>query len=189
MTITASRYQAAALYVPRWLLNHPIAALVAEFSLVGVHCLLTAKFGHSPFQRLVADEGAARALYLGVASAGAPLAGFAGVVVVFALGDRRQFKVFRERGGRRLEITWATLFLFPFTAVFAGLIAAVVTALGGAFWAPFLAEFALVLLADTLLRGAWLIRTLIAIVTANDLQTSYEGNRTSWDRLRMDPVA
>lgn len=171
--------------VPRWLLNHPVRSMTIEVLVVVLHAVATVVLLPSPFGRLAGNEDGARVLFLGIASAGAPLAGFAGVIVIFALGDRQQFRVFRERGGRRLEVTWLALFVFPFTAVFVGLVAAAVTALGGLTWAPFMVELSLVLLLDTLLRGGWLMKNLIGIVTANDEHEKYENNRWSMAEIGM----
>lgn len=175
-----------ALAAPRWLLEQPAWSMALEVALVILHGVATVVLLPSPFNRLVDDENAARSLYLALGSAGAPLAGFAGLIVIFALGERQQFKVLREQGGRRLDLTWVNLFLFPFTALIVGLSAALVTTLGGAVWAPFVAEFALLLLMDTLLRGSWLIRSLIGIIRADDEQQRYGRNTVSTSELGMD---
>lgn len=168
------------------MLERPAWSMGVEVALVVLHGVATVVFLPSPFNRLVDDETAARSIYLALGGAGAPLAGFAGLIVIFALGERQQFKVLREQGGRRLELTWVNLFLFPFAALIVGLSAAVVTALGGAAWAPFMAEFALLLLVDTLLRGSWLIGSLIGIVRADDEQQRYESNTVSTSELGLD---
>ncbi len=165
--VAKSRLHRAAVAIPHLLREHPEATPVITVAVASIHAGLRQLGFPSPFRRLAEGESSAQALYLSIGSAGAPLAGFAGVVVVFALGDRKQLRVLRAKGERRLAITWVALFVMPFTSLLLGLSAALMVSIGAGYWAPYVAEVAILL--------------LVAIVGADDSQEQHRSNviRTS----------
>jgi hypothetical protein len=126
--------------------------------------------GLSPGRALTrsASVGNASVLFLGGATVAAMVAGFAGVVVVFALSSTSdRVQVFRRAGGRRLLSNWTSPVSVAFLAAALSLAASylcLVHARGWAWWF----ELSLLYLTHGAVRLLWLLRTLARIVASDD---------------------
>ena len=108
-------------------------------------------------------------LYLGTAGVAAIIAGFAGVILVFVVGSPSpRLRTFRDSSGRPLQKTWTSVIAEPFAATLFGIIAATTQTTSGRVMAPWLFELAVVLLTHVALRLLWLLRSLVALVSAED---------------------
>lgn len=112
-------------------------------------------------------------LYLGILAFSSLLAGFAGIVVVFAMApESESLRRLRELGGSRLAANWVS----PVTCSITGAVGAVgasVTLLAGhpkvAAW---VIEATMLVILHGLVRMLWLLRSLINIVSKEDASTS-----------------
>ncbi|MGA9310416.1 MAG: hypothetical protein WBV74_08600 [Pseudonocardiaceae bacterium] len=140
--------------------------------LVGAHLAASWRWiWLNPFKSMAGAEGTgtAVAIYAGTTAAGAVVAGFAGVVLIFAISAQGpRVRMFRDRGGTSLRRTWLVVVAEPFAATFLGIIAAVTQTTSGRVVAPFLFELAVVLLVHGALRLIWLLSELVRIVAADD---------------------
>lgn len=108
-------------------------------------------------------------LALGVLALASILAGFAGVVVVFALqGSSRLFVSFREKGGAVLRRAWLFLVRASFLAAAASLLAAGAFAIGVPLAARTLLIASVFLSIQSALTMLWLLRLLVDAVGVDD---------------------
>lgn len=114
------------------------------------------------------EVGAAVSIHLGITSLAAILAGFSGVVVVFALGaPGPRFVDLRRAGGAALRLNWLWSAVSALLAAFLGLAGAVLVALHSE-PARWVLEVAALLCAHAAARQLWLLWHLAVIVSAND---------------------
>lgn len=155
-----------------WIQDRPEVVSIGLTILVGAH--LVASWWWSwlnPFKSMAGAEGGgtAVAIYAGTTAAGAVVAGFVGVVLIFTISAQgARIRMFRDRGGASLRRTWIVVVAEPFAATFLGIIAAVAQTTSGRVVAPFLFELAVVLLVHGALRLIWLLSELVRIVAADD---------------------
>ena len=117
----------------------------------------------------MADFDEAWQVYLGSAGVVAVTAGFASVVIVFALSATTQpFRILRLRGGRRLEANWVSPTAVCLAAAFGSVICAVIAVAGYGQLAWWLFEFLITLSATSGLRLLWLMRTVVKLVRKDD---------------------
>ncbi len=167
--------------------NHPL--WVALVLLVGVaaHGVLTIWWRFlDPYKNLALDAntGTAVTLYLGAAAAAAIVAGFAGVVIVFTIGsEARRIRFFRFESGKPLQRAWLAVVAEPFAATLLGLVAAMVQVTSGKRVAPWLFELGLVLLVHGATLLLWLLRELVEIVYANDVEADTKDREIPADTL------
>jgi hypothetical protein len=116
-------------------------------------------------------------IYLGLASASAIIAGFAGVVLVFAVGSPAQrIRQFRTSAGEPLQRLWLTVVAEPFAATFISLLACVTQLTSGHLVAPWLMEAGFVLLGHSAMRLLWLLWAVVKIVAADDIEVTRDEN-------------
>ncbi|MGO3763515.1 hypothetical protein [Glutamicibacter arilaitensis] len=150
--------------------DRPWIITLITFLLVIVHFLLVHfKIWADSWATLLASPDRGMAIYLGAASASAIVAGFAGVVVVFGLtATGEKFRNLRLDAGQSLGSNWTSSSVSGFSAAGVALMAAIATATGQFFWAPWLLEWSLLLLLHGTIRIIWLLRILMGIVAAQD---------------------
>lgn len=155
-----------------WIQDRPEIVSIGLSLLVGAHVAASWRWTWlNPFNSMAGAEGTgtAVAIYAGTTAAGAVVAGFAGVVLIFTISAQvPRVRMFRDRGGESLRRTWLVVVAEPFVATFLGIIAAVAQTTSGRIVAPFLFELAVVLLAHGALRLIWLLSELVRIVAADD---------------------
>jgi hypothetical protein len=123
-------------------------------------------------------------IFLGVAAASAIIAGFAGVVLVFAIGSpAKRIRQFRTSAGKRLQDLWIVVVAEPFVATLLSLMACVTQMTSGKVIAPWILEAGLVLLAHSAARILWLLRELVQIVAADDIEIERDDNSISVDDI------
>ncbi|NKY89767.1 hypothetical protein [Nocardia veterana] len=131
-----------------------------------------------------ANVGTAVTLYLGVASAAAIVAGFAGVVIVFTIGSgARRIRVFRFRAGKALQRAWMAVVAEPFMATLIGILAAIVEITSRKEIAPWLFEFGLVLLIHGSVMLLRLLHELVGIVYVEDVEADMKEREIPADSL------
>lgn len=154
--------------------DHPLRVTLALAAVVAAHAVVGWRWWPwvNPFKKIATDDqqvGTAVTIYLGTAGAAALVAGFAGVVLVFTIGAQTpRVRMFRDRGGRSLQRNWIAVVAEPFAATLLGIIAAVTQLTAGRPVAPWLFEFAVVMLVHGAIRLLWLLRELVRIVAADD---------------------
>lgn len=156
---------------------------------VAAHAVLAGRYPWlDPFKALrPADKDAtsvAVALYLGTAGAAAIIAGFAGVILVFVVGSPSpRVRAFRDSSGRPLQKTWTSVIAEPFAATLFGVIAATTQTTSGRVVAPWLFELSVVLLTHVALRLLWLLRSLVALVGAEDHEATRDEKALPLDEI------
>lgn len=156
----------------KFLTSRPISIDILLLLFVVTHAALTlwnkipniwgGQLGHEKLASL-------EALYIGALGAGAIVAGFAGVLVIFALsapGER--FRKLRIEGGKPLLANWITTSVSGFIATALFLIATVMSVLWNQEIAPFLFELGVLVLSHGAIRLLWLLREMVGIVRAED---------------------
>lgn len=150
--------------------DYPSLVTCALVGVVVAHWLAASRFDRvpNPVEELV-DRSATSALYLGTAGVVAIAAGFAGVVIVFAMSrDNETFAKLRRKGGARLQSNWLALLTSPTLAAWCLLSAACLEELGNPVLAGWVFEFALLAAAHGSVRLVWLFRKLLDAVEAED---------------------
>lgn len=108
-------------------------------------------------------------IYLGFAGVVAVTAGFASVVIVFALSaTSKPFQTLRLRGGDRLASNWISPTAVCLGAAFGSVVCSVLAGTGHGVVAYWAFEFLLLLSATSGLRLLWLMRTIIRLVRRDD---------------------
>jgi hypothetical protein len=107
-------------------------------------------------------------LFLGAAGAAAMVAGFAGIIVVFALGSgSERFRTFRVQGSSPLRANWTSCMVAGLSSGLLAIISSILTLSERHFWG-WTFELSLLLLAHAALRLVWMLRVLARIVDAED---------------------
>jgi hypothetical protein len=132
--------------------------------------------------------GDASVLFLGAATVAAMVAGFAGVVVIFALGSgSERFRYMRIRGGLRLRSNWTSVVAVSFLAAGLSVAAAFMrlTDIDGWIWAF---EASALFLIHASCRLVWLLRQIASVVVSDDLDQHEENVRAPLDAvIRRQP--
>lgn len=150
--------------------DYPIAVTAGILGGVSVHVLLNNKWGKIPdLAEKLPGSNHAWELYIGFAGVAGMLAGFAGVVLVFAMttGSRR-FARMRIRGGGRLEANWLSPLLSSFLAAFVSLAAAAADLLGHGAQAAWAFEFVFLVSIHAAMRMCWVLRKLMTATRRQD---------------------
>lgn len=174
---------AAKQYIKRVLTNQPRKVDVLIILFVVLHTVLSMKNAIPNIWELQqSPEKAAslESLYIGALGAGAIVAGFAGVVVIFALsapGER--FRKLRVDGGTALLANWTSTSASGFLSSLMFLVAAIGSILWGHPLAPFFFELGFLLLAHGSIRLLWLLRQFAEVVRATDIDSETSGNNES----------
>ncbi|MBF6446567.1 hypothetical protein IU429_02680 [Nocardia elegans] len=167
--------------------NHASWIAIGLVVAVVMHAALTFLWKWlNPYKSLAVDTntGTAVTLYLGAAAAAAIVAGFAGVVIVFAIGSTsRRVRIFRFRAGEALQGAWIAVVAEPFAATLLGFIAAIVQLTSGRQIAPWFFELALALLAHGGVLLLWILNHLMEIVYADDVEADSKDREISTDSL------
>lgn len=167
--------------------DHPFWVALALMVGVAGHAVLSLPWRWlDPYKSLVVDANTDTAvtLYLGAAAAAAIVAGFAGVVIVFTIGSEvRRVRAFRFRSGKPLQRAWMAVVAEPFAATLLGLVAAMAQLTSGRRVAPWLFELGLVLLVHGAILLLWLLRELVEIVYAEDVEADVKDREILADSL------
>lgn len=138
--------------------------------LVIAHAVFTAA-GYVPpvWAGLLVNVELARSIYTSVTSAGALLAGFAGVVVVFGLtSNSARFRRFRKLAGASLKRNWSSVSASGFWAMGLGFLALLMSSGNLDRIAVWVLELALLFLAHSSARLVWILNVLVQIVSKDD---------------------
>jgi hypothetical protein len=168
--------------------DRPFATSGVIALLVTVHAVAGSIWLDSlvPYTELASpgNTGTAVTLYLGTAAASAIVAGFAGVVIVFAVGSPLgRLKRFRHEAGGRLRANWLIVMVEPLTATLLGILASVLQLTGGRVVAPWFFELAICLLIHGASRLVWILGELIKIVGADDEESERAKRKVPLDDL------
>lgn len=118
---------------------------------------------------LQADLSSSIAVYLGLSSGAAILAGFAGVIVMHGLtASSERFRKYRLAAGKTLYANWASISSAGFLSAALSLVAAIVAAGGAGMVGPWIFELALLCAAHGTLRLLWLLRTYFELQGYDD---------------------
>lgn len=163
--------------------DRPLAGAVLVVAGVGIHRALYGTVSLLPdVPKAVADATTiAVPIYLAFAGVVAIVAGFAGVVVVFALGQHTEnFVILRRRGGRQLRANWSSPIATSFVAAFGCVATALLAVAGHGFAAWWIFEALFLLAATAAARLVWLFRGLATIVDSHDADalTRHEQSNT-----------
>lgn len=120
----------------------------------------------------LATRQASTDLYIGTVAFTAVLAGFAGVLVVFAMSPNGRFQTLRRKGGTRLRSNWLSPISVSLLSGFSAIVAAVLSLTGRDGVAVWFFEFALLACAHGAIRLTWLLATLIDLVVKSDVDES-----------------
>lgn len=159
--------------------DRPFLVSAIAFGVTVLHALLTF-FGVMPdiWAALSGDPRSdALALYLGVAGAASLVAGFSGVVIIFGLSSNSaRFQQFRAKGSAPLRANWMSTLASAFSAAGLALLAAVFRFGSATPLAPWLMEFALLMLLHSACRLLWLMHRLAVLVKVDDAEAIDKGN-------------
>ena len=137
---------------------------------VCVYALVCTKYEKVNFWKyLVEDEATYRDLAAGLTTSAALVAGFAGVVVIFALQNTSpRFRTLRVRGGSSLRSTWTSVTASGFLALGTGFLS--IAFFGGklAQLGPWFLTFGVLVLIHSSLRLLWMIDVLAGAVDGDD---------------------
>lgn len=156
--------------------------------LVGLHCFLTGR-GLAPnlWDSLIGDTTNIITLAVGLASGGAILAGFAGVIVIHGLSaSSPRFREYRLKAGKSLHANWASISSAGFIAAGVSMVAAVVAFTPFIWWSPWLMEFAAILSIHGVVRLLWLLRTLFKLQADDDKDQYSAANKAPLDKIFGD---
>jgi hypothetical protein len=137
---------------------------------VGVHVVSTA-LGFLPdvWAGLHLNVELSRTIYTAVTAAGAMMAGFAGIVVIFGLtSGSERFRRFRHRASGSLQRTWSTVSSAGFWSMGLGFSCLLLSAGNLDRAATWVLEVALLLLAHSSVRLIWILNVLVGIVAVED---------------------
>ncbi len=169
--------------------DRPALISVGLVLAVAGHGLLTWPYPWlNPFKALQADDkdliNVAVTIYLGTAGAAAIVAGLAGIILVFVIGSSSpRLRSFRDAAGQPLRKTWTTIIAEPFAGTLLGIMAAITQTTSGRIAAPWLFELGIVLLVHGSLRLLWLLREMVAIVSADDHEATREDRSITLDEI------
>lgn len=166
----AAKRSAKFRWIRRLLQERPqrLNAIIVCF--VGTQFLLTAA-GYLPnvWDGLLLNIELSRDIYIAVTAAGAMMAGFAGVVVIFGLtSGSERFRRFRHRASGSLQRTWSTVSSAGFWSMGLGFSCLLLSAGNLDRTATWLLEVALLLLAHSSVRLIWILNVLVGIVAVDD---------------------
>lgn len=117
----------------------------------------------------MANSNAAWSIYMGFAGVVAISAGFAGVIIIFALGSTSpSFVRMRVKGGKRMEANWVSPVATSLFAAFGCGMCAVLRVADQGLLAWWIFEFLALLAAAAAVRLVWLFRRLVRIVSEDD---------------------
>lgn len=159
--------------------DYPPAATVAAGVLVALHAFAASRWSLVPnASHAMGASPNAWQIYLGFAGVVAISAGFAGVILVFALeqSDDR-FRRLRRLGGTRLMANWFSPVRVSLVAAFASVGCAVAASIGHGIIAWWVFEYVLVWSALSAGRLFWLLRILTRVVAAVDSDVGTAGQR------------
>lgn len=149
--------------------DHPGIVTAGILVPVCIHGAVGLKWPGITLLPAISDQTEIWQLYLGISGLAAMIAGFAGVVVVFAMtpgiGRLRRLRV---KGGKRLEANLLSPVTTSFFAAFLAAGAATLEAAGASTPAVWMFEAGLLVSAHGALRLLWLLQALVAVVRAQD---------------------
>ena len=149
--------------------DRPAAATAMIWAAVAVHAWAAHQWSAIPDLLKLATTKDAGGLYLGIAGIATMLAGFSGVILVFAMMQGvRRFSRLRISGGRRLEANWISPVASSFAASFGAGAAAVCFFLGHQTIAVWVFEGVATMAVHAAVRMLWLLRGLITAVRLED---------------------
>lgn len=157
--------------------------------LVVAHGVIT-NLGYLPqvWAGLLVNVELARSIYTSVTSAGALLAGFAGVVVVFGLtSSSTRFRRFRKLAGASLKRNWSSVSASGFWAMGLGFFALLMSSGNLDLFAVWILELALLLLAHSSARLIWILNVLVQIVSRDDESEDKKDRTLSSEDLPFPP--
>ncbi len=153
-----------------WLGDHPTRTNLILFGIAAVHTVALLIWPSlDVWTGLLSDSQSPETLALALVTAGALLAGFAGVVVIFGLqNNSERFRKLRRQGGGELKQNWSSMSAAGFWTM--GL--AIVSALGymaeSAIVGGQFLELSLLVLAHGSIRLIWVLQQLIGVVSTED---------------------
>lgn len=163
--------------------DRPLVIAVGLAVVVTVHAVLglTWASGLVPYSALAQEvnNSISVTLYLGAAAASAIVAGFAGVIIVFTIGSGLpRLQRFRYAAGDKLGRNWIIVVAEPLAAALLGIVSSVVQMTDARLLAPWLFEFGVVLLIEGAFRLVWILKELVQIVGASDIDAEREQRKT-----------
>ena len=168
--------------------DKPLAATSLIFGGVAVHAYLSHRWAAVPDLLALAHAKDVQGLYLGVAGVGAMLAGFSGVIVVFAMsqGIRRLAKM-RISGGPQLETNWLSPVMSSFAATAGAAAAATCVYLKHEVTAVWIFEVVILVAMHAAIRMVWLLRGLVRAIREDDADKTRPGPINVGELISRDP--
>lgn len=153
-----------------WFIDHPRGTNLVIGCLVICHFVTAWFWPSANFWTMVLPAGSDPVgIALALVGAGALLAGFAGVVVVFGLqNNSERFRRLRRQGGDELTQNWSSMSSSGFWTMGIAIAAALAFSAQQPFVGAVFLEAALLVLAHGSVRLIWMLRRLIEVVSADD---------------------
>jgi hypothetical protein len=156
--------------VAGWFIDHPLGTNLVIVAVVLTHFSVAWFLPIANFWTGVFPTGSEPVdITLALVGAGALLAGFAGVVVVFGLqNNSERFRRLRRQGGDELTENWSSMSSSGFWTMGIALVAALAFSAQVPFVGALLLEASLLVLMHGSVRLIWMLRRLIDVVSADD---------------------
>lgn len=169
-TKVRSKVMQAVLAFIGWFVDHPRGTNLMIGGFVFAHFALALLWATANFWTEVLPEGSQPvAIALALVSAGALLAGFAGVVVVFGLQNTSErFRRLRRQGGAELTQNWSSMSSSGFWTMGLAIASALAFSAQQPFAGAAFLEAALLILSHGSIRLIWMLRRLIEVVSTED---------------------
>lgn len=153
-----------------WFIDHPRGTNLIIGGLVVCHFVLAWFWSTANFwTEVLPEKSDPVAIALALVTAGALLAGFAGVVVVFGLQNTSErFRRLRRQGGDELTQNWSSMSSSGFWTMGLAIASALAFSAQQSFAGAAFLEAALLILSHGSIRLIWMLRRLIAVVSTDD---------------------
>lgn len=153
-----------------WLGDNPTRTNLFLFGFVAVHTLALFIWPVlDVWTKLLANSNSPETVALALVTAGALLAGFAGVVVIFGLqNNSERFRKLRRKGGVELKQNWSSMSAAGFWTMGLAIISALGYMAGNTIVGGQFLELSLLVLAHGSIRLIWVLQQLIGVVSTDD---------------------
>lgn len=165
--------------------DRPFVVTLIAAVLVGLHCLLTGiNVIPNVWLEILSDRTNLVTLSVGLASGGAILAGFAGVIVIHGLSaSSPRFRVYRLTAGKHLHANWASISSAGFISSGISMASALFAMTQFVWWSPWMLELAALLALHGVLRLLWLLRTFFNLQADDDADQFAKESETPLSNL------